>query len=377
MQYRGLRRTFSLAARSREGAAAEAKEISERLHRQGWEGMAQPLASHREQAVQRTELGYWKQRLLLRPGRYPGLAGDRPGFATRIDHAGIRCFFPLPESEAEPAARRALTIYEFVVERGWAAARRQFPREVCIAIHWSYDPLLWTYTTIHTLPPEPATDRTGLAPGERAVLLIEPDPALRRALARCIDQNPGCRCIPCHPEQAKSWIGDGTPFALCLVNAHHQQPSPLVGQGQFPALPGGLPSFSYSVHADSDEVFLAPPGGISGYLLTRQPPRLLLAPVLPALDAGLRSPEDLGRATQLFAQRVLQRARLGPAANASARLTHRELEVLGLLSRGHVDKKIAGTLGISAWTVHDHVKRIFEKLGVHSRLEAVLAYLQK
>jgi DNA-binding NarL/FixJ family response regulator len=376
MQHRGVRRTFSLAARSRAGAAAEAKEIFERLHRQGWEGMAQPLASHREQAVQRTELGYWKQRLLLRPRGYPGLAGDRTGFATRIDHAGIRCFFPLPESEAKAAAARALTIYEFVVERGWAAARRRFPSEVCIAIHWAYDPLLWTYTTIHTLPAEPATDRTPPASNKRAILLVEPDPAIRRALARSIDQNPGCRCVPSTPDQAKSWIGDGTPFALCLVNAHHQQPSPLVGQGEFPALPGGLPSFSYSVHADSDEVFLAPPGGISSYLLTRQPPRSLLAPILTALDAGLRSPEDLGRATQLFAQRALQRPRLDPAASVTARLTHRELEVLGLL-RGHVDKEIAGTLGISAWTVHDHVKRIFEKLGVHSRLEAVLAYLQK
>jgi DNA-binding NarL/FixJ family response regulator len=47
------------------------------------------------------------------------------------------------------------------------------------------------------------------------------------------------------------------------------------------------------------------------------------------------------------------------------------------MSKGYVDKEIAPALGISTWTVHEHVKRIFEKLQVHSRTEAVLAYLQK
>jgi DNA-binding NarL/FixJ family response regulator len=42
-----------------------------------------------------------------------------------------------------------------------------------------------------------------------------------------------------------------------------------------------------------------------------------------------------------------------------------------------VDKEIARLLGISSWTVHEHVKRIFDKLHVHSRVEAALAYLQK
>jgi len=47
------------------------------------------------------------------------------------------------------------------------------------------------------------------------------------------------------------------------------------------------------------------------------------------------------------------------------------------MSKGYVDKQIASALGISTWTVHEHVKNIFEKTQVHSRTEAVLAYLQK
>jgi DNA-binding CsgD family transcriptional regulator len=42
-----------------------------------------------------------------------------------------------------------------------------------------------------------------------------------------------------------------------------------------------------------------------------------------------------------------------------------------------VDKEIAQALGISAWTVHGHIKKIFERLGVRTRTEAVVRYLEK
>jgi DNA-binding NarL/FixJ family response regulator len=47
------------------------------------------------------------------------------------------------------------------------------------------------------------------------------------------------------------------------------------------------------------------------------------------------------------------------------------------MSKGQLAKEIAYTLGISAWTVHGHVKSIFEKLNVHTRTEAVVKFLQK
>jgi DNA-binding CsgD family transcriptional regulator len=57
-------------------------------------------------------------------------------------------------------------------------------------------------------------------------------------------------------------------------------------------------------------------------------------------------------------------------------LTNRERDILSCLCKGIPDKEIALTLNISAWTVHTHLKRIYEKLGVHSRAEAILALLQ-
>ena len=60
-----------------------------------------------------------------------------------------------------------------------------------------------------------------------------------------------------------------------------------------------------------------------------------------------------------------------------AGLTQREHEVLALLSKGHPDKLIAELLRLSTFTVHGHVRNIFEKLGVHNRVEAVVKYFQK
>ena len=58
-------------------------------------------------------------------------------------------------------------------------------------------------------------------------------------------------------------------------------------------------------------------------------------------------------------------------------LTPREHQVMTHLSRGALDKEIAELLRISVWTVHNHLKNIYEKLGVQNRTEAVMEYLQK
>jgi DNA-binding NarL/FixJ family response regulator len=53
-------------------------------------------------------------------------------------------------------------------------------------------------------------------------------------------------------------------------------------------------------------------------------------------------------------------------------LTERESEVLRLMATGYRNDRIAETLGISGQTVKNHVRNIFGKLGVETRVEAVL-----
>jgi len=56
-------------------------------------------------------------------------------------------------------------------------------------------------------------------------------------------------------------------------------------------------------------------------------------------------------------------------------LTSRQEEILACLFQGMQDKEIASTLGIGTATVHTHMHRLFEKLGVHSRRDIIAKYL--
>lgn len=65
-----------------------------------------------------------------------------------------------------------------------------------------------------------------------------------------------------------------------------------------------------------------------------------------------------------------------PAATlgtASANLTQREWEVLASIADGRTTREIAGEFDLSPETVRTHLRRIFAKLGVHTRSEAVQA----
>jgi DNA-binding NarL/FixJ family response regulator len=71
-----------------------------------------------------------------------------------------------------------------------------------------------------------------------------------------------------------------------------------------------------------------------------------------------------------FSADDLRRLRTLPAAEYGA-LSRREVDVLGLMAAGESNQRIAGRLHISLNTVRSHTQSILEKLGAHSRLEAV------
>ena len=113
-----------------------------------------------------------------------------------------------------------------------------------------------------------------------------------------------------------------------------------------------------------------------GYLLKRVPPAHLLDPVIHSGNPAGTDAESHLAPVRLFFKELL-RPRSGPHVAALSKLTPRENEVLMLLSKGGVDKEIAQAMGISVWTVHGHIKKIFERLGVRTRTEAVVRYLEK
>ena len=127
-----------------------------------------------------------------------------------------------------------------------------------------------------------------------------------------------------------------------------------------------MPALTYSVHVDGDQMFVSTPGGAGGYLVKRVKPDRLLEPILKVANRSELMTEDFLLRVKYYFQELLQLPS-GHDNSALAKLTRREQEVLELLSKGCVDKEIAQAMGISVWTVHGHIKKIFERLHVRTR----------
>ena len=124
---------------------------------------------------------------------------------------------------------------------------------------------------------------------------------------------------------------------------------------------------------DLDEyVYEALRAGAGGFLLKDAGAGELVHAVrVVAAGEALLAPTITRRLIEDFAGRPRRSVR--PAALAE--LTPRELEVLGLIARGSSNAEIAGALVVSDATVKTHVARIFSKLDLHDRAQAVvLAY---
>ena len=95
--------------------------------------------------------GDWKNRLLLRRYCFPESGKPEQNLAVHIEHAGAGYFLPLGTPDMATAAVKARLIHQMVVKKGWNATCRHFSRELIVSFEWCMNPVLWTYTTIHTL----------------------------------------------------------------------------------------------------------------------------------------------------------------------------------------------------------------------------------
>jgi len=273
----------------------------------------------------------------------------------------------------------ACRIYCTIVKRGWEAAGALFPRELIVAFEWSANPIMWTYTTVHTLVGRMAQVETGRSPAQtdlHKVVIVETEPGLCRALTWCINHQPGFCAVPCESPEAFTQVSAAHKPRLVLLNRSLAERMGIEFSGGLTPLPSGALALAYSASPDGDHVFVSTPGGAEGYLLKRVNPANILDPTLQAGKLSEASAEDHLAAVNSFFKNLL-RPRSGGHTAALAKLTKRENEVLLLLSKGCVDKEIAQAMGISVWTVHGHVKKIFERLSVRTRTEAVIRYLEK
>jgi DNA-binding NarL/FixJ family response regulator len=119
-----------------------------------------------------------------------------------------------------------------------------------------------------------------------------------------------------------------------------------------------------------DYVYKALAAGASGFLLKDAPPADLIAAVrVVAAGDALLAPSVTRRLIEGF---VRTRPRALPASTRLNGLTPRETEVLVLVARGRSNTEIAADLFLAEQTVKTHVSRIFEKLSLRDRAQAVV-----
>ena len=123
----------------------------------------------------------------------------------------------------------------------------------------------------------------------------------------------------------------------------------------------------FTVYENDEKVFEALKAGASGYLLKNTGLVNIIEALKELYDGG--SPMSSNIARKLV--RSFQHAPSTNSATTTASLSSRENEILQLLSRGLLYKEIADQLSISNSTVRQHIHRIYEKLHVQNRTEAI------
>ncbi len=126
-----------------------------------------------------------------------------------------------------------------------------------------------------------------------------------------------------------------------------------------------------TVFEDSEKIFRALAAGASGYLLKRMSPKKLIEAIEDVINGG--SPMSAS-----IARKVVHSFKAAPPReDGAADLSQRERSVLEGLAEGLAYKQIADQLGVSIHTVRNYIRRIYEKLHVQTRTEAVAKFLRK
>ncbi len=202
-----------------------------------------------------------------------------------------------------------------------------------------------------------------------AVSIIEDDVPAREILAGWIRRGDGFRCVSEHGSAESA-----------LAELPKEKPNVVLVDINLPGMNGIecvrrlkliLPETQFvivTVYEDANHIFNALAVGASGYLLKQTPRSEMLAALKEVYAGGSPMSSNIAR-------KVVQSfRRTATATGSSEDLSPREGEVLELLARGYLYKEIADSLGIGVATVTTYIRRIYEKLHVRSRAQAVAKY---
>lgn len=185
-------------------------------------------------------------------------------------------------------------------------------------------------------------------------------------------------------------IGQASDGRQAVDLAHDLQPDIVIMDIRMPQLSGveatrqireSLPEVQVLVltaHDDDQYIFSLLEAGASGYLL-KTAPVSELAKAIRQVQSG-ESPLSPSIARKIVVRMSNKDTESSHATQEDASpndLTSREMEVLKLLAQGMNNRAIAENMSVSERTVHAHLSNIFTKMGVSSRLEAVLLAIRR
>ncbi len=198
------------------------------------------------------------------------------------------------------------------------------------------------------------------------VAMVEDDAGLRQLVAEWLGRESDMRVVAefGDTETAVARMSSHKPDVVLVdINLPHQNGIECVRQLK-PLLPAAQ-FVMVTVYEDTDLIFQALTAGATGYLLKRSVGDDL-APAIREVHAG-------GSPMSGQIARKVVRCFHSPISTVpvTALLTEREKQVLKLLVEGQLYKEIAEAMGCGLGSVNTYIRRIYEKLHIHSRKEAI------
>jgi DNA-binding NarL/FixJ family response regulator len=208
------------------------------------------------------------------------------------------------------------------------------------------------------------------------VSIVEDNDQLRGTLSRMLNKSEGFKCISQHAsaEAALELLPSEKPQVVLMdINLPGMNGVECV-QKLKQAAPEIL-AVMLTAYEDTENIFAALAAGAAGYLLKRAPRAEILDAIREVQRGGSPMTTHIARKVVLSFQKPVAAPAVAP--DPATELSAREGEVLDHLAHGLLYKEIAEKMGISYETVHTYIRRIYEKLQVRTRTEAVAKFLRR
>ena len=202
------------------------------------------------------------------------------------------------------------------------------------------------------------------------IAIVEDNRVIRESLMEFVQTDPECQCVYlcATAEEALREIPKRQPD-IVLMDIQLPDISGIECTAQLKLLLPAVQIIMVTVYEDTERIFKALRAGACGYLLKRCTPEELVQAIREVRQGGAPMSREIARKVIASFQEP------ATSANEVEGLSPREREILELLAAGFPNKQIAARLGLTDGTVRWHLRHVYNKLHVRSRMEAALKFL--